>query len=483
MIRFEYKPKLNKVQLVCDDLDVLGEIREHFSVKNEGAHFARRAGARFVADRKYAITPTGLMMAGLYDEVKKYIITKQITGVEYCPEFERYANSGHDFEPFDTFNDPYALYYYQRDLLNSAIQNGRGVCILGTGGGKTLICSSLVQSYYDNAVDKRSFKALIIVPTTDLVDQTFNDFTEYGVSFKFCRWRGGMEPDPSANVVIANAAIINSRFEHENYRWIRFVDLLLVDEVHGLSDGNKITKVVSKIVTTCKYGFTGTLPEDQLTKWNIIGAIGPVLYEKSSAELRGEGYLTNASVRQLEITYLTGPAKGTADPYASELDFIYHNKYRNSIIKKICKGYKKNILILVNHIAHGEELERILSTLDRPVYFIRGTTDMDERKRIIAEMESQEGVVGIAISKIFSTGINVKNLHMLIFASGGKSFIRTVQAIGRGLRKHISKHKFEIVDFCDVLHYGGEHGAKRIAIYEKEGIAHKSIELRESLEP
>jgi superfamily II DNA or RNA helicase len=280
-------------------------------------------------------------------------------------------------------------------------------------------------------------------------------------------------------VVICNAAILCSRFKHDASRWVKFVDLLLVDEVHGLSNANKITDIVSNIVTTHKYGFTGTLPEDQLTKWNIIGAIGPVLYEKSSAELRVEGYLTNASVRCLEITYKTGPAKVKEDPYLDELDFIYHNEYRNNVIKSICKGYQKNILILVNHIIHGEELARVLSGMGRKVYFIRGSTPVAERQRIIEEIESSDGVICIAISKIFSTGINVKNLHMLMFASGGKSFIRTVQAIGRGLRKHLSKQTFTIIDICDILHYGGEHGARRIAIYDKEKIVHKSIELVE----
>ena len=479
MIKFEYNSKKNKVVIVSEDVDFFDELRAHFSVKNEGAHFARRAGARFVADRKYVITPSGVMMAGLYDEVKKYLITKQVTNVTYSPEFDRYANSGFDFQPYDAFNKPYELYYYQKDLLKTAISNGRGVCILGTGGGKTLVCASLVQSYYDNAVDKRSFKALIIVPTIDLVDQTYKDFTEYGVNFSFTKWKGGTDANAGASVVICNAAILCSRIKHESSEWVKFVDLLIVDEVHGLSNANKITEIVSGIVTTCKYGFTGTLPEDQLTKWNIIGAIGPVLYEKSSAELRVEGYLTNASVRRLEIAYKTSPNSDKANAYYDELDFIYHNEYRNGVIKKICDGYKKNILLLVNHIDHGIELHRVLSQLDRPVYFIRGTTEVEERQRVISEMEASEGVICIAISKIFSTGINVKNLHMLIFASGGKSFIRTVQTIGRGLRKHISKIMFNIIDICDQLHYGSEHGSRRATIYDKEKIKHTCISLVE----
>ena len=479
MIHFDYKAKTNKIVVSSDDVDTFNEMREHFSVRNEGAHFARRAGARFVADRKYVITPTGQMMAGLYDEVEKYIITKQITNIQYSIEFDNYRTSGFDFPPFDNFNAPYSLRYYQSDLLTAAIQSGRGVCILGTGGGKTLICASLVKSYYDNASNPTTFKALIIVPTIDLVDQTYRDFTEYGVGFTFDKWKGGSDPDLSASVIICNAAILCSRIKHESSRWIKFVDLLLVDEVHGLSNANKITSIVSDIVTTHKYGFTGTLPDDQLTKWNIIGAIGPVLYEKSSAELRVEGYLTNATVRRVEIAYKTKPSTGKANPYYDELNFIYNNSYRNNVISGICKKYPKNILILVNHIEHGDVLLDVLSKLGRPTYFIRGETDVAERVRVINEMEAGEGVIVIAISKIFSTGLNIKNLHMLIFASGGKSFIRTVQSVGRGLRKHVSKTMFIIIDICDKLHYGKEHGARRLEIYDKEKIAYKTIELVE----
>lgn len=482
MIEFEYKPKTNKVVLRSGCSDVFDDIREHFSVVNEGAHFARRAGARFVSSRKYAITPSGQMMAGMYDEVKKYLITKQITKVSYSAEFEEYLNVGFKYSPYDDFTPPYKLRYYQKDLLTAAISNGRGVCILGTGGGKTLICASLVQSYYNNATDRGSFKCLIIVPTIDLVNQTFNDFTEYGVDFTYTKWKGGTDPDPGASVVIANASILTRRHKLESSRWMKFVDLLVVDEVHGLADANKITNIVSGIHTTHKYGFTGTLPEDQMAKWNIIGAIGPVLYEKSSSELRVEGYLTNATVRCLEVSYKTSIIGGKANPYYDELDFLYHNPYRNNLIKSICKKYNKNILILVNHIDHGVELLRVLSALDRPVYFIRGDVEVSERERIIQEMEASEGVICISISKIFSTGINVKNLHMLIFASGGKSFIRTVQAIGRGLRRHTSKQMFNIIDFCDKLSYGTKHATKRREIYNKEKIPYKTVHVEEQVE-
>lgn len=138
-------------------------------------------------------------------------------------------------------------------------------------------------------------------------------------------------------------------------------------------------------------------------------------------------------------------------------------------------------MILVNHIAHGDNLYKFLTSelTDRKVYFIRGEVEVEERARVIAEMEKNNNVVCIAISAIFSTGVNVKNLHMVVFASGGKSFIRTIQSIGRGLRLNPNKEKLVIVDIADLLQYSSEHATRRQQIYTEEKIQYKIGELVE----
>ena len=125
---------------------------------------------------------------------------------------------------------------------------------------------------------------------------------------------------------------------------------------------------------------------------------------------------------------------------------------------------QNNCLILVDYISHGEELYNSLTSAckNKQVYFIRGEVPVEERDEVKSLMESTKDVVCIAISKIFSTGINIKNLHYIMFASGGKAKIKIIQSIGRGLRKHKDKQDVIIIDIADKLHYGYQHLCKRL---------------------
>jgi superfamily II DNA or RNA helicase len=214
--------------------------------------------------------------------------------------------------------------------------------------------------------------------------------------------------------------------------------------------------------------------------WSLYGKFGPVLYEKPSVELRDEKFLTNVEVTILGVTYNTRVEQKTDSKYRDELEFIFTNPQRNDLLYKLCNKLNNNTLILVNQIAHGEALYEVLSqNTDKAVFFISGSMDVDERDKIKAIMESTNNVVCIAISAIFSTGVNIKNIHNIIFASGGKSFIRTVQSIGRGLRLHENKTLLNIFDIRDELEYGRQHSDKRKEIYKKEFIRYsqKNIKL------
>jgi superfamily II DNA or RNA helicase len=300
----------------------------------------------------------------------------------------------------------------------------------------------------------------------------------YGTTFKLTKWTGKTKPDLTANIIICNIGIVQSRFNDND--WLKYVDLLIVDECHKIKASNKISKIVSKIATHNKYGFTGTLPENNLDRWSIIGKFGPVIYEKSSYELRLEDYLANVNVKVLNLEYNTLPRYLSDNAYVEELDFIYESDFRNLFLAKLCGKLDNNTLILVNHIKHGELLKVYLDTItSKQVYFIRGEVEVEERDKIKKIMEKDSNVVCVAISAIFSTGINIKNLHNIIFASGGKSFIRTVQSIGRGLRKHSSKNKLIIFDICDRLRYGIRHCEKRKEIYIKEKIKYTESKIVE----
>ena len=472
-MRFEYLPNRRLCRLTGNKFD---EIREHCSVKNDNAFFMKRFGRKFVNSRIYCMTPTGLFDPGMFYEILKFIKTNYKEEVTYDDKIKEIVKPS--FLNYEVYgNLSLKLRDYQIETVKQALLFGRGIVKVGTGGGKTLTIASLLSSVY---INNNKMKCLLIVPDLTLVDQTYSDFLKYNVPFNVTRWTGTHKPDFDVNVIIANLGILQSQFE--NNKDLLNVDVVVVDECHKLKKGNKVNKLITSIKTNNKYGLTGTLPDNKPDEWNIIGKLGSVFYEKSSYELRLENYLTNAEIKIIEIEYKNKiKYTDSTNKYKTELDFIYTNTFRNNIISSLCKKCDNNVLILVNHIAHGLTLFETLSkTLDnKMVYFIRGEVEVEERARVIAEMENSNNVICIAISAIFSTGVNIKNLHNIIFASGGKSFIRIIQSIGRGLRLNQNKDKLVIYDITDLLQYSQQHSAKRKEIYNTEKIAYKEGKIVE----
>jgi superfamily II DNA or RNA helicase len=460
----EFKLEKNKIRVITP---LLQNIREHFSINDETAKFRRKGRARFFKTRSYCITPTGLFEIGMFFNILQYI-------KDTYPDEQLLYNSNiisiisPGFANVDVYDNlTHTLRDYQHAACTSALKYGRGILKMGTGAGKTMtICSILMSIFLQR---KKEFKCLLIVPDLTLVDQTFTDFQNYNAQFKFTRWTGKISPDLTANVIIANLGILSRQFDEHD--WLKDVDVLVVDECHKLKKDNKINKMVQSIKTPHKFGLTGTLPDSKIDEWNIIGMLGSIIYEKGSYSLRTEHHLTPARASILKVLYKTQPTyQRDQNNFKKELDFIYENNFRNNIIKQICTNFTNNILILVNHISHGEELYKHLSIDGKQTYFIRGEVEVEERVRIKQLMEKDTNIICIAISAIFSTGINITNIHMIMFGAGGKSSIRTIQSIGRGLRLHDNKEKLSIIDIADNLRYGQRHAAKRISIYDQEKI-------------
>ena len=482
MIVFDFNKSTKKIIIKIDCRDTFENLREYFSVEDKSAAFTQR---RFntrrikVSTRKYVITPTGLCDLGLFWEIRKYFILKQITDhIEITDALQAALDKGTKEPIYTDFK--LKLRDYQTDVIHKAMKAGCGTCVLGTGAGKTLLTAALIENYYRNSRNKGTFKCIMIVPDLGLVEQTFNEFLTFGVTFKTTRWTGKNIPELESNVIICNAQILQSQYKSSE--WVKYVDLLVVDECHKVKPSNEISKIISSIKTYNRYGFTGTLPEDSLDKWFIIGKLGPILYEKNSHSLRLENYLTNVEVKILNLKHLLPIIpKITDSEYRNELNYIYTHEKRNKLIGQLSNKLNNNTLILVNHLIHGENLLSILKDIctDKLVFFIRGDVEVGEREKIKKLMETNDNVICIAMSAIFSTGVNIKNLHNILFVSGGKSFIRTVQSIGRGLRLHANKSKLIIIDLCDNLHYSSKHSEKRKEIYNTEKIQYseKAIDI------
>ena len=477
MLKFDYDNKKSKA-IVTGNIDMFNALRSNFSIANPIAHILRKRN-KFVQSRHYAITPTGQFEIGLFFEIEKYLVTNQIVDIEITPSFQSHYNVGYKDNKLELSLN-LNLRDYQQTMVTECIKNGRGVAVLGTGGGKTLVTATLINNFKRL---KHKLKCLVIVPDIGLVEQSYNDFISYNVPFTVSKWSGNNELDISSDVIIANSKILLSRFEENE--WVKYVDLLIVDECHKINHGSEIGKIVNKINTANKFGVTGTLPPNKLDYWSVLGKFGAIVYEKNSHELREEKYLADVEVKICQINYKTVLKRiktlNTTENYMNELEFIKNNNFRQDILKQICGQFNKNVLIMVNHIEHGEKLQAYLSEniKDRDVFFIQGSVEVEDREKAKQIIENNNNVICVAMSSIFSTGINIKNIHMIVFAAGGKALIRTVQSIGRGLRLHPTKTKLVIIDIADNLYYGAQHAEERKEIYDKEQIKYKNYLFNE----
>jgi len=266
-----------------------------------------------------------------------------------------------------------------------------------------------------------------------------------------------------------------------------YANSCLVSNCHKLSTATKISNLVKALKPEHMFAFTGSLPESRFDVWSINRIFGSVIYHKKSIELRQDKYISKVRVVSLELTHKNIPTftkPSMSEPtagYEEEITWLHTNEFRNSIIAKLINKIETNTLVLVDRIVHGEYLLEYLKTkTDKQIYFIQGSVEVEEREKMRALMEETSGIVCIAISKIFSTGISIKNLHNIVFAAIGKARIKIIQSIGRSLRLHHTKQMATIFDVADVcLTYGYKHFEERKRLYTTENIPIISSEIVE----
>jgi superfamily II DNA or RNA helicase len=456
------------------DPAILALIREKFSIPNP----ANRRNARFVQARLYCITPSGRFEIGMLKNIISHLDSEQKL-YTIDEKIKNKFNVGFD----DPTIKKYDLVYrdHQEKSIYSLLKQGRGVVTIPTAGGKTLIMCGLIESLRVN-INKPDALALVLVPSIQLVEQTAKDFENYGME-KVTKWSGDNIPDPDATTIVAGTQILLS--EKTDLSILSKIDCLLIDEVHGIRKNNNINKIVDIIPAIYKFGFTGTMPPSLIDQWNIIGKIGPIVYQEKTLDLKEKKYVSDFKIIILDVkhknipTFLHNPHR-PSEAYEKELEYLMTNERRNEIICKLSSKLKNNTIIMADRIDHGIALEAKLRDLcdsDRPIYFIRGSTEMEERERIRSLMEERNDVIVVAISKIFSTGINIPNLHNIIFASAGKAKIKIMQSIGRALRLHPTKSMATIFDISDNTKYGKKHLIEREILYSTEKYNYEKNQL------
>lgn len=466
MIKISFSGKKQNILQLEGDSSFISLIRENFSVPNP----AYRRNSPFSQPRLYCITPSGKFEIGLLQEVTNFTLKKGVLSVidEEIKKIYKPTNFPNEIEI-----EPLSMKYrdYQESCIRNNLIQGRGVTILPTAGGKTYVMAGLIHNI-KKLLNRDDFKSLIIVPSIQLVEQTYKDFLDYGLT-NITKWSGKNKPDfNNSKIIIAGTQILLSK--STDLSILANIDLFLCDEVHGIRKNNNINKIFTLLKTPYTFGFTGTMPPSLIDQWNILGKFGPVNYEEKTINLEKKEYISSFQIVILKIKHRNIPTSivsldRSMESYKKELEFLLQNKQRNDIICNLSEKLTYNTIIMVDRIDHGDVLFDLLKKQsNKKIYFIQGSTEIDEREKIRALMSNNNDVVVVAMSKIFSTGINIPNLHNIIFASAGKAKIKIMQSIGRALRLHSNKKIANIFDISDNTRYASKHLQERKKIYETE---------------
>ena len=339
---------------------------------------------------------------------------------------------------------------------------------------------ALVRYYTD-----RQKKILVVVPTTSLVEQIVGDFQDYGWDAdSYChKIYSGKEKYSDLPVTVTTWQSIYKldRKFFEDY------EVVIGDEAHQFKSKSLIGIMTKLADAKYRFGFTGTLDGTQTHKWVLEGVFGPSYKVTQTAELMSQGHLATLDINCLVLKH--NPQKFEA--FEDEIQYIINHDKRNNFIKNLTLDLKGNTLVLFQRVeSHGAVLHDLInsSTKDtRKVFFIHGGVDTSERELVREITEKEDNAIIVASYGTFSTGINIKNLHNVIFASPSKSRIRNLQSIGRVLRKGKNKTKAVLYDISDDCTYGSRknytlnHLIERIKIYNEEDFNYEitTINLKE----
>ena len=384
----------------------------------------------------------------------------------------------------DTLKLPHEIRDYQLKSFVQAVRNRRLLLLSPTASGKSLILYVILRWLQESDYKR----GLLIVPTTSLVEQMYTDFESYGYdSEEYChRQYSGKEKHTNKLLTITTWQSI---YKNDADYFEQF-DFVMGDEAHQFK-AKSLTTILSGC-TNAKYriGTTGTLDGTQTHRLVLEGLFGPVYKATTTSELIDKGQLASFKIKCLILKHNEAVCKQARDwDYNTEIDYIVQNPARNEFIRNLALSLNGNTLILFQFVEkHGKDLYTIIkdSVKDRHVFFVFGGTDVEVRESVRAITEKERDAIIVASYGTFSTGVNIRNLHNIIFASPSKSRIRNLQSIGRGLRKGDNKEEAVLFDIADdfrigkFVNYTLKHFIERVKIYDDEKFNYKfyNIELK-----
>ena len=355
---------------------------------------------------------------------------------------------------------------YQMDAFTHAVRNNRSLSLSPTASGKSLIIYLLSRWYESNRV-------LILVPTTSLVEQMYSDFLDYGyLESKMQKIYQGHSREITKEVTISTW---QSLYKMPKKYFEQF-GCILGDEVH-LFKAKSLTNIMNKMhQTQYRHGFTGTLDGMQTHRLVLEGLFGSVNRVTSTKELMDKKTLAKLNIKCIVLQYPDADRKFMKDQnYQDEVDLLVRDERRNKFIVDLTTHLKGNTLVLFQFVEkHGSVLYDMMKDLDRKVFYVWGGTDTKTREDIREITEKEKNAIIVASYGTFSTGINIRNLHNVVFSSPSKSRIRVLQSIGRGLRTNQNKSGATLLDIADDLTWKSRqnftlrHFMERINIYNEE---------------
>ena len=365
---------------------------------------------------------------------------------------------------------------YQVEGVYDALRHNRKLLISPTASGKSLMIYSVVRYY----VEKQQ-NILIVVPTTSLVEQMYKDFADYGWDVgSYChKIYAGKERETNSQVIITTWQSI---YKLPKQYFARF-NVVVGDEAHQFKSKSLISIMTKLCDAKYRFGFTGTLDGSQTHKWVLEGLFGPSYKIINTDELMKKGHLAKLDIKILLLKH----PPNRFDIFEDEVQYIINHGKRNNFIKNLTLDLKGNTLVLFSRVeGHGQPLYDLINTNkvdDRHVFFIHGGVETEERERVREITEKESNAIIVASYGTFSTGINIRNLHNVVFASPSKSRIRNLQSIGRVLRKGENKVKATLYDIADDISYKSRknytlnHLIERIKIYNEENFNYDIVNI------
>ena len=349
---------------------------------------------------------------------------------------------------------------YQVDVVNNFLKEPQSLQEVATGAGKTIITACL------SSLCEKFGRTVVIVPNKSLVTQTEEDYVNVGLdvgvyfgdrkelnkTHTICTWQ-------SLNILDKKDKAGESTLSLATF--LDGVKTVIIDEVHQAK-----ADVLKKLLThhlknsPIRWGLTGTVPKEQFEFQSILAGIGPVVNQISAKELQDKGVLSKCHVNIVQLLD-TNVYKN----YQEELKYLTTNKKRLEYMAKLITKIKNtgNTLILIDRLTAGKELQSLIPDS----VFIQGETKLEDRKEQYDEVSSTDNKVIIATYGVASVGINIPRIFNLVLIEPGKSFVRVIQSIGRGIRKAKDKDFVQIWDITSTCKFAKRHLTHRKKFYKE----------------